>query len=401
MLDLYAHSLPNPGRAYADTFAHAAQAFAQFSSRFHRPAVRDLLAKEFAAPARAFAPALVGVPDASVSVSCDIPAGALAPVGHRQDAAVSVVRVLLVLKAMRACEKSPVRRDQQSKEDSKQNDTKVAHDFSFLSAWISVPASHSQRSVVQLAAADRMPFMQAEALHCPNCGAAVSSDAPQCQYCNSRLAAVVCPSCFALMFIGSKHCPRCGSGAAPAETANLAPRQCPRCRVEMQSVKIGTMPVRECAQCAGLWVDVSSFEKICAEREQQAAVLGAATPAPGQTVGATPNRISYLPCPECAQLMNRINFAKCSGVIVDVCKGHGTWFDRDELSRIVEFVRGGGLETSRAREKVEIGEARRQLQQEQLAADMHRSSIPGIGDEEDHRAAGIASARGLLKMLLD
>jgi len=242
--------------------------------------------------------------------------------------------------------------------------------------------------------------MQAETLKCPNCGAAVSSDAPQCQYCSSRLATVACPSSFALMFIGSKHCPRCGAAAAETVAADLPTLKCPRCRVEMQSLVIGATQVRECAQCEGLWVDVASFEKICADREQQAAVLGTASLTEVHAVSAA-NKVSYVPCPQCAQLMNRVNFAKCSGVIVDVCKGHGTWFDREELSQIVEFVRGGGLETSRAREKAEIETARRQLRQEQLAADMRRSSILGIDDSEDHRAAGIASTRGLLKMLLD
>ena len=98
--------------------------------------------------------------------------------------------------------------------------------------------------------------------------------------------------------------------------------------------------------------------------------------------------------------MNRINFARCSGVIVDICKGHGTWFDRDELSRIVEFVRGGGLEAARSKEKTQLEEARRQLEVEQLAADSRRSSLLGI-DQDDHRITGIASARGLLKILLD
>jgi Zn-finger nucleic acid-binding protein len=203
------------------------------------------------------------------------------------------------------------------------------------------------------------------------------------------------------MFIGSKHCPRCGAAVAPAEPTDLPALKCPRCRVEMQSLAIGATQVRECAQCEGLWVDVASFEKICADREQQAAVLGAASSAPAQAARLTASKISYVPCPECGQLMNRINFAKCSGVIVDICKGHGIWFDRDELSRIVEFVRGGGLETSRAREKAEIETARRQLQQEQLTADMRQSSILGIDDSEDHRANGIASARGLLKILFD
>ena len=49
--------------------------------------------------------------------------------------------------------------------------------------------------------------------------------------------------------------------------------------------------------------------------------------------------------------MNRINFAKCSGVVVDICKGHGTWFDAQELSAIVQFIRDGGLEVARQREK--------------------------------------------------
>ncbi len=103
--------------------------------------------------------------------------------------------------------------------------------------------------------------------------------------------------------------------------------------------------------------------------------------------------------------MNRINFARCSGVIVDICKGHGSWFDRDELTRIVEFIRAGGLDAARAKEKAAIEEERRQLRQEQLSGDRRRNSLLDVAAAEDHRAigitTGIASARGLLKLLLD
>lgn len=104
--------------------------------------------------------------------------------------------------------------------------------------------------------------------------------------------------------------------------------------------------------------------------------------------------------------MNRINFARCSGVIVDICKGHGSWFDRDELTRIVEFIRAGGLDAARAKEKAAIEEERRQLRQEQLSADRSRSSLLDLGTADDHHrtigiTTGIASARGLLKLLLD
>ena len=233
------------------------------------------------------------------------------------------------------------------------------------------------------------------------CGAATSTDAPICQYCESRLATVACPSCFGMMFIGSKHCPRCGAAAAAVGTVSeLVPRKCPRCKTDMQGVTIGSVAVRECDKCLGLWLDVPAFEKICADREEQAAVLGAASLVPHHSVPATTAKVSYAPCPECSQLMNRINFARCSGVIVDVCKGHGTWFDRDELSRIVEFIRAGGLEASRAKEKAELEEERRLLRQEQMAKDLRESHIPGSHRTEES-LLGIASARGLLKILLD
>ena len=202
------------------------------------------------------------------------------------------------------------------------------------------------------------------------------------------------------MFKGNKHCPRCGAAAAKVIAANLPARNCPRCRVEMQPVVIGATALRECSRCAGLWLDVSSFERICADREQQAAVLGGASPAPTHSAGDMTSKVNYVPCPECSELMNRINFARHSGVIVDICKGHGIWFDRDELSRIVEFVRSGGLDAARSKEKAELEETRRQLNAEQRAADSRRSLALGF-DQDDHRIRGIASARGLLKLLLD
>ncbi|MGH9881006.1 MAG: zf-TFIIB domain-containing protein [Pyrinomonadaceae bacterium] len=241
--------------------------------------------------------------------------------------------------------------------------------------------------------------MNVETLNCPMCGAATSSDAPHCQYCGSRLATISCSSCFGLMFRGSKFCQRCGAAAGVRELDSSASRKCPRCRIEMQSITIGATALRECERCLGLWLDLLSFEKLCADREQQSAVLGAASPAPQNPVGAA-SKVSYVPCPECSKLMNRINFARCSGVVVDVCKGHGTWFDRDELSRIVEFIHAGGLEASRTREKLAIEEERQRLWQERSELDRRRSSLLRDADDEQ-RLSGIASARELLKLLLD
>jgi Zn-finger nucleic acid-binding protein len=244
--------------------------------------------------------------------------------------------------------------------------------------------------------------VQAQTLNCPNCGAAISSDAPQCRYCESKLATIACPSCFAMMFIGSKHCPHCGAAAARTTAAELSVLKCPRCRIDMSAITIGATAMRECERCGGLWVEVSAFEEICADREQQSAVLGAALPAPARRLAATADseKISYAPCPHCGQLMNRINFARCSGVIVDVCRGHGTWFDRNELSGIVEFIRGGGLDLARQKEKQEIEFERQQLRTEQMVAAGRESGSIGLSYSDEERLSGISAAGSLLKFLL-
>jgi Zn-finger nucleic acid-binding protein len=244
--------------------------------------------------------------------------------------------------------------------------------------------------------------MEATTINCPNCGAAIASDSPQCRYCESKLATIACSSCFAMMFIGSRHCPHCGASAAQVSAAELSILKCPRCRIDMSPVTIGAEAMRECDRCGGLWVEVAALEKICADREQQSAVLGAALPAPLQksAAGGEDQKIRYAPCAQCGQLMNRLNFARCSGVIVDVCKGHGTWFDRDELSDIVRFIRGGGFEVSRQKEKRELEFERQQLRNEQMLAS-GRAGMLGLNYADEDRASGLSAAGGLLKFLLE
>ncbi|MDF3069671.1 MAG: uncharacterized protein K0R38_5272 [Polyangiaceae bacterium] len=46
--------------------------------------------------------------------------------------------------------------------------------------------------------------------------------------------------------------------------------------------------------------------------------------------------------------MNRKNFGGASGIVVDVCSLHGTFFDAGELPRVLDFVRRGGLAKANA-----------------------------------------------------
>jgi Zn-finger nucleic acid-binding protein len=163
-----------------------------------------------------------------------------------------------------------------------------------------------------------------------------------------------------MMFVGAKFCSHCGASAARAGVAGGEKQLCPRCQAAMSAVMIGSSSLGECQQCQGLWADVATLQQICADREKQAAVLGMPVP-PQETVGLEKN-IRYVPCPVCHKLMNRLNFAHCSNVIVDVCKAHGTWFDKDELRRMVEFIRAGGLEKSRNQQMAAMQDERRRLE---------------------------------------
>ena len=223
--------------------------------------------------------------------------------------------------------------------------------------------------------------MNAQTLHCSSCGAAVSSDKPNCAHCGARLACISCPACFGMMFQSSKFCPHCGGPSAQWDGED-SQRQCPACFTSMLKGNLRGIPLHECGKCYGLWLDTATFERICRDAEQQAAVIGAG-PSMGAAVPLGPVR--YVRCPQCRELMHRMNFAHCSGVIVDVCRAHGTWFDANELHRIVQFIRDGGLDRSRAKEKAELVEAQRRLR----AARMGSQSVPAASGSSGEGAGAI------------
>lgn len=165
----------------------------------------------------------------------------------------------------------------------------------------------------------------------------------------------------------------------------------------MKSVTVGTTTLLECGRCEGIWVGVDELQQICAEREKQAAVLG--MPAPPEETVEPEKQIRYVPCPVCHQLMNRVNFAHCSHVIVDVCKSHGTWFDKSELRRTVEFIRAGGLERARAQQLQQMKDEERKLAAARIANLPIESGISsGLG--RDTSNYGGSSAIDLLLNLL-
>ena len=141
---------------------------------------------------------------------------------------------------------------------------------------------------------------------------------------------------------------------------------------------IGDVLLDECAACHGVFVDCAALERIMRERRQARAeaILGlAARPSDPSAPSGQEGRM-YVKCPDCDTLMNRRSFASGAGVIIDVCKNHGTWFDANELPRVVDFVMNGGLEAAAKKDAQRLkDEARREKARARAAgAAMSRTS---------------------------
>ena len=211
------------------------------------------------------------------------------------------------------------------------------------------------------------PIHEARMLHCSACGGRLRHKASTCEYCGGEVTLAdrnmgpVCPECFARLPAGAQFCSDCGVKIRPeALRAIRAAASCPRCKSSLVQRELPNGSYTECTGCGGIWLDEKMFERIMEEKDGSPlgkAAPGARTPETPKTIveGGT---VRYVPCPTCGNLMHRKNFANCSGIVVDWCKGHGFWFDAQELEKIVEFIKNGGLDKAR---RTEIERARQEI----------------------------------------
>jgi Zn-finger nucleic acid-binding protein len=160
-----------------------------------------------------------------------------------------------------------------------------------------------------------------------------------------------------MMFESAAFCPACGVRRVRT-TGAVGKVRCPACRTLMRDVQLGPTQLLECEGCGGIWVDAPTFEHVCADRDARAAVLHR-WPSPERRPIDT--NVHYRPCAACGKMMNRLNFGRLSGTIIDVCKGHGTFLDAGELHQLVTFIQGGGLERARERQMDDLKEEGRRL----------------------------------------
>jgi Zn-finger nucleic acid-binding protein len=185
-----------------------------------------------------------------------------------------------------------------------------------------------------------------------------------------------CSNCNAPLPDGSLLCAYCGDrndidlkGINYYTThENDTARTCPRCNVRLKTIDLklnGTFLIERCDQCLGLFFDPGELEALLDASVGNVFLIDRSG-LDDINLNRQPDQypVSYIKCPVCSQLMNRINFGVRSGVIVDRCKGHGVWLDGGELRHLMEWMKlGGKLLDQQHQEQTRQEEQKRESEQ--------------------------------------
>jgi Zn-finger nucleic acid-binding protein len=158
------------------------------------------------------------------------------------------------------------------------------------------------------------------------------TETKKCEYCGKSIN------------IRYRICPVCG-GQLQDSTVSIPP-VCPRCRVPLEIQLHSGEEYDFCRRCGGMWLDRVEFHHATKPSDvyKKEAIRKEYLRQPVR------GSLEYIPCVRCGKLMNRKNFGRISGVIIDECGKHGVWLDPGEIEKIRHFIADGGLEKSQDRE---------------------------------------------------
>ena len=163
---------------------------------------------------------------------------------------------------------------------------------------------------------------------CNHCGAPLAANTNKCKYCGTRND----------VDLHAKFPYK----LEPAASS----RTCPQCDTPLHTIRSATdenLILDRCETCYGIFFDrgeleytlqnsVSNIHGINLEHIDNI----------NKDRYLKPADFSYRKCPECAVLMNRINFGHRSAVVVDQCPIHGIWLDNGEMTHLMEWKKAGG-----------------------------------------------------------
>ena len=104
---------------------------------------------------------------------------------------------------------------------------------------------------------------------------------------------------------------------------------CPVCSQPMIALELDRVEIDHCLDCSSIWLDSGELEILLVESEKTESFLKSYRYVKRSTEQSRR-------CPICFQKMKKIYAGKKDLPIIDECKsGHGIWFDKGELSQVI------------------------------------------------------------------
>jgi Zn-finger nucleic acid-binding protein len=104
---------------------------------------------------------------------------------------------------------------------------------------------------------------------------------------------------------------------------------CPVCKQMMIVLELEKLEIDYCPECGGIWLDSGELELLFDN-------LSAGNEYPEPFIHQKNVKEKSRRCPKCSKKMEKITSG--NKVLIDRCrKGHGLWFDKDELQNIIRY----------------------------------------------------------------
>ena len=163
---------------------------------------------------------------------------------------------------------------------------------------------------------------------CNSCSAPLPANINRCTYCNVRND----------VDLHGKH--------NYSIKTRQSDRTCPHCDKPLQTVKLDLNDpfyIERCKICFGLFFDPGEIETLLKSSVSNVFDINLKLIKSINKDRYKKNRqVKYVKCPVCRILMNRVNFGRRSGVVIDQCKKHGVWVDSGEITHLMEWKKAGG-----------------------------------------------------------
>ena len=210
---------------------------------------------------------------------------------------------------------------------------------------------------------------------------------PRCSSCSAPLPAksIICSYC------NTRNDIDLSVPVKKVEISFASDRICPDCRINLRSVDVGkngSFLVEKCFECYGLFFDNQELERMLEERMKNSYWIDYYKVHSLLQNPRHHDAVVYRRCPVCSELMQRKNYKKHSGVIMDVCEADGVWLDAGELKQLLEWIELGGHNKNRTRKEITDKTILSQKKEEKRAHLNHKSQEGDNHRPSQKRALG-------------